>query len=142
MVRRPMSGRVVLFGDAAGLCKPTTGGGIGPGFKQVELLAPMLLDCLGSDDFSESRVNRIIGVMEPMRRNQNRARALRDAFLTEMTDYELDEVFEVWSRPEVTELIDQIGDIEHPIPLGMRMLRDVPEFRVIAKRAAKAVLWG
>lgn len=142
MVRRPMSGRVVLFGDAAGLCKPTTGGGIGPGFKQVDLLAPMLLDCLESDDFSESRVNRIIGVMEPMRRNQNRARALRDAFLTEMTDYELDEVFEVWSRPEVTELIDQIGDIEHPIPLGMRMLRDVPEFRVIAKRAAKAVLWG
>ena len=70
------------------------------------------------------------------------ARALRDAFLTEVCDDELDEVFEVWSRPEVTELIDQIGDIEHPIPLGMRMLKDVPEFRAIAKRAAKAVLWG
>jgi len=80
--------------------------------------------------------------MEPMRRDQNRARALRDAFLTQMSDDELDEVFEVWSRPEVTELINQIGDIEQPIPLGMRLLRDVPEFRAIAKRAAKAVLWG
>ena len=59
-----------------------------------------------------------------------------------MSDDELDEVFEVWSRPEVTELINQIGDIEQPIPLGMRLLRDVPEFRAIAKRAAKAVLWG
>ena len=51
-------------------------------------------------------------------------------------------MFEGWSRPEVTELINQIGDIEQPIPLGMRLLRDVPEFRAIAKRAAKAVLWG
>ena len=43
---------------------------------------------------------------------------------------------------EITDLINQIGDIEHPIPLGIRMLKDVPEFRSIAKRAAKAVLWG
>ena len=142
LVRKPMSERVVLFGDAAGLCKPTTGGGIGPGFKQVELLVPILLECLESDDFSESSVTEVIGMMEPMRRDQNRARALRDAFLTQMSDDELDEVFEVWSRPEVTELINQIGDIEQPIPLGMRLLRDVPEFRAIAKRAAKAVLWG
>ena len=103
---------------------------------------PILLECLESDDFCESSVTEVIGMMEPMRRDQNRARALRDAFLTQMSDDELDEVFEVWSRPEVTELINQIGDIEQPIPLGMRLLRDVPEFRAIAKRAAKAVLWG
>jgi len=142
LVRKPMRGRVALFGDAAGLCKPTTGGGIGPGFKQVELLVPKLLECLENDDFSESNDTEVISMMESMRKDQNRARALRDAFLTEVCDDELDEVFEVWSRPEVTELIDQIGDIEHPIPLGMRMLKDVPEFRAIAKRAAKAVLWG
>jgi hypothetical protein len=59
-----------------------------------------------------------------------------------MTDEELDTVFAVWSRPEVTDLINQIGDIEQPIPLGIRMLKEVPEFRAIAKRAAKAVLWG
>ena len=124
------------------MCKPTTGGGIGPGFKQVELIAPILLDCLESDDFSKTRGAEVIDMMEPMRRDQNRARALRDAFLTGMSDDELDEVFKVWSRPEVTELIDHIGDIEQPIPLGLRMLRDIPEFRAIAKRAAKAVLWG
>jgi len=100
------------------------------------------LECLKRDDFSEFRVTEVIDMMESMRRDQNRARALRDAFLTGMTDDELDEVFEVWSRPEVTKLIDQIGDIEQPIPLGMRLLRDIPEFRAIAKRAAKAVLWG
>ena len=142
LVKRPMRGRVVLFGDAAGLCKPTTGGGIGPGFMQVEMLVPSLLGCLNRDDFTEASVKEVIGLLEPIRREQNRARALRDAFLTEMTDDELDGVFAVWSRPEVTELINQIGDIEQPIPLGIRMLKEVPEFRALAKRAVKAVLWG
>ena len=142
LVKKPMIGRVVLFGDAAGLCKPTTGGGIGPGFRQVEMLVPNLLECLNRDDFSDAAVKEVIGLLSPLRREQNRARALREAFLTEMTDEELDSVFTVWSRPEVTELINQIGDIEHPIPLGIRMLKEVPEFKSIAKRAAKAVLWG
>jgi len=142
LVKKPMIGRVVLFGDAAGLCKPTTGGGIGPGFRQVEMLTPNLLECLNKDDFSNAAVKEVIGLLSPLRREQNRARALREAFLTKMTDEELDSVFTVWSRPEVTELINQIGDIEHPIPLGIRMLKEVPEFKSIAKRAAKAVLWG
>ena len=142
LVKRPMIGRVALFGDAAGLCKPTTGGGIGPGFRQVEMLTPNLLECLNRDDFSDAAVKEVISLLSPLRREQNRARALREVFLTEMTDEELDSVFAVWSRPEVTELINQIGDIEHPIPLGIRMLKEVPEFRFIAKRAAKAVLWG
>ena len=34
----PLKERIALFGDAAGICKPTTGGGIGPGFKQVDIL--------------------------------------------------------------------------------------------------------
>ena len=109
---------------------------------QVEMLVPSLLRCLNRDDFTEASVKEIIDLLEPIRREQNRARALRDAFLTEMTDDELDGVFAVWSRPEVTELINQIGDIEQPIPLGIRMLKEVPEFRALAKKAVKAVLWG
>ena len=109
---------------------------------QVEMLVPSLLGCLNRDDFTEASVKEVVDLLEPIRREQNRARALRDAFLTEMTDDELDGVFAVWARPEVTELINQIGDIEQPIPLGIRMLKEVPEFRTLAKKAVKAVLWG
>ena len=81
-------------------------------------------------------------ILDPMRKDQLRARALRDAFLTQMDDDELDNVFSVWSKPEVIELINEVGEIENPIPLGIRMLREVPEFRSLARRAVKAVLWG
>jgi flavin-dependent dehydrogenase len=137
-----MIARVALFGDAAGLCKPTTGGGIGPGFAQVDLVTPLLLDALEGDNLSDSSMRGIAKLMEPMRKDQRRARALRDAFLTESSDAELDEIFSVWARPEVTELINDIGEIEHPIPLGIKMLRDIPEFRSLTKRAVKAILLG
>lgn len=142
IVSRPLRGRVMLFGDAAGLCKPTTGGGIGPGFMHIEATAPILLDRVLNSLSQSDMENMVLKVINPIRKDQLRARALRDSFLTQMDDDELDEVFSVWSKPEVTELINEVGEIENPIPLGLKMLREVPEFRSLAKRAVKAVLWG
>ena len=142
IVRRPMRERVALFGDAAGICKPTTGGGIGPGFKQVDTIIPLLSKAIFENDLSESRMKLISSSLKEMKRDQRKKRALRDAFLTEMDDSELERIFSVWARPEVTALINEFGDIENPIPLGIKMLREVPEFRMLAGRAAKAILWS
>lgn len=142
IVRRPMMERVALFGDAAGICKPTTGGGIGPGFKQVDMLVPLLSKSIIDNDLSDVKMQKLSGTLKEMKRDQRKKRALRDAFLTEMDDSELERIFSVWARPEVTQLINEFGDIENPIPLGIKMLREVPEFRRLAGRAAKAVLWG
>ena len=142
IVRRPMRERVALFGDAAGICKPTTGGGIGPGFKQVDMLVPLLSNAISENDLSEVRMKALSSKLKQMKRDQRKKRALRDAFLTEMNDSELEDIFSVWARPEVTDLINEFGDIENPIPLGVKMLREVPEFRRLAGRAAKAILWS
>ena len=142
IVRRPMRERVALFGDAAGICKPTTGGGIGPGFKQVDMLVPLLSNAISENDLSEVRMKALSSILKLMKRDLRIKRALRDAFLTEMNDSELEEVFSVWARPEVTDIINEFGDIENPIPLGVKMLREVPEFRRLAGRAAKAILWS
>ena len=142
IVKRPLMERVALFGDAAGICKPTTGGGIGPGFQQVDLLVPKLSKSMDKNDLSGVKMKSMIPLLKEMSRNQRKKRALRDAFLTEMSDSELERIFDVWARPEVTDLINEYGDIENPIPLGMKMLREVPEFRRLAGRAAKAILWG
>ena len=142
IVRKPMDERVALFGDAAGICKPTTGGGIGPGFEQIKLLVPLISKSIRKNDLGKSSMKRIGHKLGEMRRSQRKKRALRDAFLTEMDDTELERIFSVWAKPEVTALINEFGDIENPIPLGLKMLKEVPEFRRLAGRAAKAVLWG
>ena len=77
-----------------------------------------------------------------MRKSQNRARGLRDAFLSQSSDDELEEIFKIWAKPEVISMINEVEEIENPIPLGTKMLKDIPEFRKLAGKAIKSVLWG
>ena len=142
LLKRIHKERVVLFGDAAGLCKPTTGGGIGPGFEQVHSLATNLVKGVLSDKLSESNLKRICKPMERVRKEQERARILRDLFVSSCDDKELESTFEIFAREDVVSLINDVGDIEKPVPLGIRLLKDVPEFRRMAVRATWALLTG
>ena len=142
-VRRPSRGRVMLFGDAAGLCKPTTGGGIGPGFDHVDALIGHISEVIESDEIDEKNSDKIcINAIKPIAKKHDRARALRDAFLTTTTDEELEAIFKVWAKPEVIDLIQKYGEIENPIPLGLRLLKDVPEFRKLARKAAGSLIFS
>ena len=142
-VRRPSRGRVMLFGDAAGLCKPTTGGGIGPGFDHVDALVGHISEVIESDEINEKSSDKIcIDAIKPIAKKHDRARALRDAFLTSTTDEELEAIFKVWAKPEVIALIQKYGEIENPIPLGLRLLKDVPEFRKLARKAAGSLIFA
>jgi geranylgeranyl reductase family protein len=142
MLKNVTSDRIVLFGDAAGLCKPTTGGWIGPGFKQIELIIDQLSELIHKNEIDARNLKLINDKFEPLRKDQRRARALRDAFLTNSSDEELDEIFSIWSKPEVIDLINEVGDIENPITLGLKMVREIPEFRKVASKAMKAIFWG
>jgi len=106
------------------------------------MLVPLLSKSIIDNDLSDGRMQKLSGTLKEMKRGQRKKRALRDAFLTEMDDSELERIFSIWARPEVTNLINEFGDIENPIPLGIKMLREIPEFRRLSGRAAKAILWG
>jgi len=142
MVKRIYKERVLLFGDAAGLCKPTTGGGIGPGFDQIHYLATDLVKAVTSDKLSASHLKRICKPMEKVRKEHERARILRDLFVSSCDDDELESTFKIFAREDVVTLINEVGDIEKPVPLGIRLLKDIPEFRRMAVRATWALLTG
>ena len=55
--------------------------------------------------------------------------------LDDVEDEELDRFVATFARPEVLELINAQGDIEHPVRLGMSLLKRVPEFRGLAIKA-------
>jgi len=42
----------------------------------------------------------------------------------------------------VIELIQKYGEIENPIPLGLKMLKEVPEFRRVASKAAGSLIFA
>ena len=142
-IRKPAVGRVFVFGDAAGLCKPTTGGGIGPGFLHVDNSLELISNVIGSERPNLNATDRLARqIIKPIMKRHSRARALRDFFLTNSTDEELESIFRIWARPDVIEIIQKYGEIENPVPLGLKMLKDVPEFRRIAIRAANSLVFA
>ena len=143
VVRRPWKDRTILVGDAAGLAKPTTGGGIGPGIRQIEEILPPLLEALNLDNLNTRGLEKVMkSTMKKFRKEFERGRILRDTFVTSKNDSELDEVFSVFAQDHVISLINSEGDIEKPVRLGMSLLRKVPEFRRYASRATWALLKG
>ena len=87
-------------------------------------------------------MQRIAKSLKAMRKDQERARILRDLFLTQSDDDELERTFTTFCKPDTIRLINKVGDIERPVPLGLRLLKDVPEFRSMAARATWALLRG
>ena len=141
-IRKPFKDRVMVIGDAAGMAKPTTGGGIGPGFRQVEAIIEKLVEAVNQDKLDASHLASVCKPFKAFRKEQDRARALRDLLVRIPDDEELDSHFRMFNRPEVLELINEVGDIEHPVPLGMTLLRKVPEFRKLAVKAGFKLLFA
>jgi hypothetical protein len=53
----------------------------------------------------------------------------------------LDNHFANFAKPEVISLINEIGDIEKPVPLGLALLKKVPAFRKLALQAGVKLLF-
>lgn len=142
MIRRPFKERVMVLGDAAGMAKPTTGGGLGPGFKQISSIVDNLVIAINNDKLTEKDLKSVTKASWPkMKKEQDRARALRDLLVSTRTDEELDKHFANFAKPEVIQLINSVGDIEKPVPLGMALLRKVPAFRKLAFQAGVKLLF-
>ena len=142
MVKKTVRDRVMLLGDAAGMAKPTTGGGIGPGFKQISGILEPLDAAIKSDNLSDKQLTKITSKhFKAMKKDQEKARKLRNLLVSDVLDGELDLHFDNFAKPEVLKLINEIGDIEKPVPLGLALLKKVPAFRRLALRAGSKLLF-
>ncbi len=142
MVKKTVSNRVMLLGDAAGMAKPTTGGGIGPGFRQIKGILKPLSDAITSDQLNEKQLQKITNKhFMAMKKDQDKARTLRNLLVSDTTDKELNKHFTNFAREDVLELINEIGDIEKPVPLGIALIKKVPAFRRLALRAGTKLMF-
>ena len=142
VIKIPFKDRVMVIVDAAGMAKPTTGGGIGPGFRQVDAIIENLVKAIEKGKLRSNNLSSVCKPFKAFRKEQARARALRDLLVTIPDDEELDSHFKMFNRPEILDLINIEGDIEHPVPLGMTLLRKVPEFRKLAVKAGFKLLFA
>lgn len=130
--------RVALVGDAAGMAKPTSGGGIYYGLVASELLVDVASPALQRDRLSsgdlavyERRVRRTLG--RELRKGE-RLRAVYKRF----ADADFNRLARLLATPKARAVIERVGDIDYPsrlvVPLALAQPRLVPFFLRIMMR--------
>jgi flavin-dependent dehydrogenase len=124
--RRLVDDGVMLVGDAAGMAKPTSGGGIYYGLVASELLAPVADAGLRSGRLDrgsllpyERRVRRVLG------RELRKGRALR-AVYKRFGDEDFNRLARLLGAPKAKAAIEAAGDIDYPSRLVLPLLRAQP----------------
>jgi digeranylgeranylglycerophospholipid reductase len=129
---RIVDDRVILVGDAAGMAKPTSGGGIYYGLVASEFLADVADRGLRSDRLDrgsllpyERKVQRVLG------RELRKGRRLR-ALYKRMRDEDFNRLARLLAKPRARRVIERVGDIDYPsrlvLPLAWAEPRLVPLF--------------
>lgn len=123
---RIVDDRVMLVGDAAGMAKPTSGGGIYYGLVASEFLAKVADPALRNDRLDrgtllpyERKVKRVLG------RELRKGRALR-AIYKRFRDEDFNRLARLLGTPKAKAVIEGVGDIDYPSRLVLPLLRAQP----------------
>jgi len=121
--RTIISGKAIILGDSAGMAKPTSGGGIYPGLMAVDELAKSVekvgeLSLTALEEFRGSWLN---GYGKEL----SRSRFFRK-LISQVEDREVEEVVERFSDPELLDIINREGDIDHPLRLALLLIKKDP----------------
>ena len=135
-IPRTYGERLLAIGDAAGLVKPTTGGGIYYGLVSASLAADVLTGALAADDLSATR-------LEPYER-QWRER-LADEFQAQlslrrvahrMTDDDIEQLFELARVDGVMPIVRRTASFNRHRHLILALLKHPPVRQILLRRLA------
>jgi geranylgeranyl reductase family protein len=137
---RTYAERMLLAGDAAGMAKPISGGGLFTGMTAGKLAAETFLEAFRSGDLSEKRLSkyeeRWKAVYGSELRNSYR---VRKAFVR-MSDRDLDKAGALLDKGKAKAVLST-GDIDFPTALASGLLRACPSLLTIAPLLIFRLLW-
>ena len=130
-IDRTYADRTLVIGDAAGLVKPTTGGGIHYSILSARLAARVAVDALKSDRLDAEA----LAVYERAWRDQlgeefAEQRSLRD-LVTRLSDREIDSFFELARTDGIMPIVRKTAQFNHHRHLIRALLRHPPARKIL-----------
>lgn len=139
---RTTADHVMLVGDAAAQAKPTSGGGVYTGLKCSEHLVEVAAEALEAGDLGDERLRAYHERWSSTVGRELRIGArLRKAFM-HLRDDEIEALFAELDDPEALQLINTLGDIDHPSRLAATLLRRKPGLLRYTARAVAQSLFA
>lgn len=126
--------RSILIGDAAGIVKPLTGGGIYTGLVSAAHGAKILTEAFEADDFTAGFLARYQRSWKREIGHELFIDGLVQRIFASLNDRTLRSLFSVLSDPKMIDTINRVGDIDYPSGLIIRTLIRHPDlfFRFIS----------
>lgn len=133
-IRKTFSDRVLVVGDAAGLVKPTTGGGIYTALVSAGIAADVLDDALQRDALDDSA----LGVYEKRWRKrlmpEFRAQLALRMLVQRLSDPEIDDLFELARTDGIMPIVRRTARFNRHRDLIVALFRHPPARRVLFRR--------
>jgi geranylgeranyl reductase family protein len=129
-VSRTYATRILAVGDAAGLAKPTTGGGIYYSLISGDLAAATLDEALGADDLRESRLRRYETQWRDRVGAEIRIGLAFRILASRMTDRAIDAVIELARVDGIVPMLRETADFNWHRQSALALLRHA-QFRKI-----------
>ncbi|MCL4307327.1 MAG: geranylgeranyl reductase family protein [Candidatus Thermoplasmatota archaeon] len=114
--------RNLLVGDAAGIVKPLTGGGIYTGIVSAHHAATAINEAFQNQNFSGNFLSRYEKYWKSQLGRELWMDGIVQRIFAGMSDSSLSRIYSMLSSPGVVDMINSVGDIDYPSRLVMRMI--------------------
>ncbi len=133
--RRLVTDHVALVGDAAGMAKPTSGGGIYMGLVASEHLAATADVCLATDALTRADLRPYERLVKASIAKELRKGGMLRAVYKRFNDDDLNMLAQLCNKPKVRAAIEKHGDIDYASRLVVPLLAAEPRFATLFLRA-------
>jgi geranylgeranyl reductase family protein len=132
---RTYADRLLVVGDAAGLVKPTTGGGIYYSLLTASLAAETLAQALESDDLGAERLSGYEASWRQRLDPELRSQLLLRRIAQRLSDADIDGLFELATTDGIVPLIRQTAAFNHHREFIVALLKHPPARRLLFRAA-------
>lgn len=121
-LRKTYGYRNLLVGDAAGIVKPLTGGGIYTGMVSSKHAAVAINTSLETEDYSEKSLSLYQKLWKRDIGRELWFDGIVQKYFSSMSDSALNSIYNVLSKPESVKVINRMGDIDYPSKVILTLL--------------------
>jgi geranylgeranyl reductase family protein len=122
-VEKTVADGVLLVGDAAGQAKPTSGGGIFTGVSCAKIAAEVAVRAISEANTTAENLIEYENRWRESFGEELRFGMVAHNLLCQMTDADINHVFELGDDPELVKLLGEYGDIDYPSKLASAVLK-------------------
>jgi len=121
-MKKTYAAGLMVVGDAAGLCKPVSGGGVYTGAVAAKIAAKVAAEAIVEKDYSEKKMAEYEKRWKKELGRELEIGMRAHAYRMNLTDKEMDELFDELNDPEILEMITEYGDMDHPSVLIRKLM--------------------